>query len=109
MRPELQRRIFRAAFLLDRVDAWFKLAYMEKEEADSILRDLNQEGDEAEDSTGACEGDSTGTGSYPAGPRSEKNKSRYQLSPGHSQHLSDLLRSTAETRANEALSRLLNE
>lgn len=34
-------------------------------------------------------------GSIPAGPRNEPDNSRYQLSPGHGQHLVDMISTTA--------------
>lgn len=100
---KLQVRLARVARMLDRVQRWEHLAFMEKDEADRLLA-------EHEDAN-ACAGDtvlSKDDAPAPAGPRSDKNKSRYMLSPGHGQHLSDLLRNTAEVRAMTQLSKLLS-
>jgi len=100
---ELQSRLTRVARVLDRVQRWERLAFMDDAEADRLLA-------EHEDST-ACAGDmvaSQDDAPAPAGPRRDKNKSRYQLSPGHAQNLSDLLRNTAETKAMNKISKLLN-
>ena len=65
---------------------------MDKYEAE----DTDAEAECGEDlDTDACGMDD---GAAPAGPRTEKNKSRYHLEPGHGQHLSDLLQSTARAR-----------
>lgn len=89
--PKIQRRLSRIARVLDRCQRWQRLAFMDEAEADSILREheANQDDKDA----------SMDDGSYPAGPRNDKNKSRYLIQPGHGQHLSDTLRSTAEVRS----------
>lgn len=97
--PDTQRRLQRIARVLDRCDRWKRLAFMDDAEADRILA----EHEAAEDLKAAMD-----DGSYPAGPRNDKNKSRYQVSPGHGQNLSDTLRSTAETKAMGKISKLLN-
>ncbi len=101
--PELQRRLIRVARIIDRVKRWERLAFMDDAEADRLLLEYEETEACADMSAGSCD-----DGSYPAGPRQDKNKSRYQLSPGHGQHLSDLLRNTAETKAVRKISKLLN-
>lgn len=96
LNPAVQRRLTRIARILDRADRWKRLAFMDASEADRILMEHNDAKSAMDD------------GSYPAGPRNEKNKSRYQLQPGHAQNLSDLLRTTAELRAMRKISKLLN-
>jgi hypothetical protein len=94
--PALQQRLNRIARVLDRADRWQRLAFMDASEADRILMEHNEAKAAMDD------------GSYPAGPRNDKNKSRYKLAPGHAQNLSDLLRTTAESKAMRKISKLLN-
>jgi hypothetical protein len=104
LNPDLQRRLNRVARILDRAKRWERLAFMDETEADQILMEHDQDTEACSDMNAkSCD-----DGSYPAGPRKDKNKSRYQVSPGHSQHLSDLLRNTAETKAMRKISKLLN-
>ena len=150
MTPELQRRIARAARLINRSERFLRLSFLSNEEAALLLREHEAE-EEAErvatppkkskkskvaapfsppvenDHDGELDDDdmladtlrtdeeggtlplSQDDGSYPVGPRAEKNKSRYQISPGHGQGLSDLLRSTASVRALRGIAKLLND
>jgi len=171
LNPELRRRLIRTARIVDRADRWSRLAFMETDEAERLLREHEEEeeanrvsepepndkkscstpGSSARKSPFAVTADApqdtskayapeveddldgelddddmlaetvrtdeaNGThplsqddGTYPVGPRSEKNKSRYQVQPGHGQGLSDLLRSTASVRALRGIAKLLNE
>lgn len=96
--PDIQRRLIRIARVIDRAQRWERLAFMDDAEADRLLMEYEDDQDAEA---------SMDDGSYPAGPRNDKNKSRYQLSPGHGQHLSDTLRNTAETHAIRKISKLL--
>ena len=78
---------------------------------DDMLAEAEDEDSSAEtlrtDEIGGVESLTQDDGAAPAGPRNEKNKSRYQVQPGHGQGLSDLLRSTAAVAAAQKIARLL--
>lgn len=100
-------RLLRVARILDRAKRWEKLAFMDDQEADRLLLEYdlrNPEEDDDEDEEASMD-----DGSYPAGPRSDKNKSRYKLEPGHGQDLSSLLRSTASTKVLHSLRALIKK
>lgn len=182
MNPKLQRRIIRAAKIIDRAERWLKLSFMTEQEAQQILLE-NEEAEAADfaaeaeasdrpkkksylrkkadtcsvcgagetasatpNTTYACGGhdydqrpgtvacptldgaedddveaetirtDEIGgvqtlTGddaAGPPGPRANKNKSRYQIQPGHGQGLSDLLRTTAALSSSKKITKLLS-
>lgn len=102
----IKDRLARVARLLDRAERWerLRLAFMEQEEAERLLQEHNDEIACSEGYEASRADDAVG----PVGPRNEKNKSRYKMSPGHGQHLSDLLRHTAEGRSLAKISKLLN-
>lgn len=97
--PALRQKLVRSARIIDRAQRWERLAFMSDEEADLLLQEHEDADSEA----------SMDDGSYPAGPRNEKNKSRYQLQPGHGRGLSDLLRTTAEVLAIQKIAKLFND
>jgi len=105
MNPVLQQRLIRVARIVDRAKRWERLAFLDEKEADRFLLEYELRNPEEEEDKEAGMDD----GSYPAGPRSDKNKSRYKLEPGHGQDLSSLLRSTASTKVLHSLRALIKK
>lgn len=133
----LRKRLARCARIVDRSERFIRLSFLTQEEAQLILREHEaeeefarisepepkqtkkkaspwaSEDDVMADTLRTDEEDGTlplseDDGSYPVGPRAEKNKSRYQINPGHGEGLSDVLRSTASAKASLDIKKLLN-
>lgn len=134
--PKLSARIARCARIIDRSERFLRLALLSHEETNLILREREAEEEadriaepeskeasswDPDDDDDDVMADTLRTdeeggtlllteddGVGPVGPRAEKNKSRYHISPGHGECLSDLLQSTASVKASAGILKLLN-